>query len=169
MNKNTTNPTSSVQITLFDVGDQHLPVLPYGGTSGWSGSDTSQERAIKSDKDGRTGKNQIRTLQLISLSGLQGLTWKELADAMGWHHGTASGALSVLHKEKIISRLTERRSKCAVYVANEFVNGRETQDHKPNVSARLLIEILDELETDLMQGNLSVALARVRATKKVMQ
>ena len=169
MNKNTTNPSTSIQVTLFDVGDQHLPVLPYGGTSGWSGSDTSEERAIKSDKNGTTGKNQKRTLQLISLSTHNGLTWKELADAMGWHHGTASGALSVLHKEGLISRLSERRNKCAVYVANEFVNGRETQQHKPNVSARLLVEILDELESDLAQGNLSVALARVRATKKVMQ
>jgi DNA-binding MarR family transcriptional regulator len=162
-------PEANTTPTLFEVGDQHLVVLPYGGTSGWSGSDTSEERAQRQDKNGTTGQNQKRTLSLLLFSRDEGLTWKELSDKTGWHHGTASGALSVLHKAGLIARLTERRLKCAVYVAPAFVNGRETQTHRPNISARLLTEILDELESDLENGNLSLALARVKATKKAMQ
>jgi hypothetical protein len=45
------------------------------------------------------------------------------------HHGQASGALSVLHKEGRIARLTERRNRCAVYVLPEYVQGRETSPH----------------------------------------
>lgn len=169
MNQTTSNQSPSVQVTLFDVGEQHLPILPYGGTSGWSGSDTSKERATSNDESGITSTNQKQTLILLQTATHKGLTWNELADALGWHHGTASGALSVLHKAGLIARLKERRNKCAVYVAKEHVNGRETQAHKPNVSARLLAQILEELETDLINGNTSTALARVRATRQALQ
>lgn len=169
MKHTTSNPGTAVQVTLFEVTEPELPVLPYGGTSGWSGSDTSKERATNADKSGATGVNQRRTILLLKLAQDKGLTWNELADAFGWHHGTASGALSVLHKAGEIARLKERRNKCAIYVAPEYVNGRETQPHKPNVSARLLADILDELEHDLANGHTSTALARVRATKRALQ
>ena len=169
MDEATSNNASVTRLTLFDVGEQHLPVLPYGGSSGWSGSDTSEQRASNADANGTTGKNQEQTLKHLVLALHRGLTWKELSDLTGWHHGTASGALSVLHKVGRIARLTERRNKCAVYVAPSFVHGRETQAHRPNVSARLLMEILDELEADLENGSVSIALARVKATKRAMQ
>ncbi|NDB58602.1 hypothetical protein EB001_09165 [bacterium] len=100
------------------------PILPYAGTSGWSGSDTSKERAIREDKDGTTSLRQSQTLVHVRHQLERGLTWKELAEIQNWHHGQASGALSVLHKAGLISRLNERRNKCAVYVANEHVKGR---------------------------------------------
>lgn len=169
MKHTTSNPETTVQVTLFEVSEPLLPVLPYGGTSGWSGSETSRERATNADKSGVTGINQKRTLLMLRLAQDKGMTWNELADVFGWHHGTASGALSVLHKAGEIARLKERRNKCAIYVALEYVNGRETQAHKPNVSARLLADILDELEHDLANGHTSTALARVRATKQALQ
>ena len=57
------------------------------------------------------------------------MTWREVADTTEWHHGQASGALSVLHKEGRLARLRNRRDKCAVYVLPEFVHGRETARH----------------------------------------
>lgn len=167
--ESTHNSSPPAQITLFDVAEPLLPVLPYGGTSGWSGSETSRERAARADKTGATGANQKRTLSLLQFSTRGGLTWRELSSITGWHHGTASGALSVLHKAGIIARLSERREKCAVYVALDYVDGRETQPYKPNVSAQLLSLILEELQTDLEQGHISTALARVRATREALQ
>lgn len=106
-----------------------IPVLPYAGTSGWSGSDTSRARAIDADRDGTTTDRQMRTIRLLSDSGVAGLTWREMSDISGEHHGQVSGALSVLHKEGKIARLSESRLRCKVYVLLENVNGRETEPH----------------------------------------
>lgn len=105
------------------------PYLPYAGTSGWSGSDTSRERAITADASGETKYRQQAALFYVFREGADGITWKELGDIMGWHHGTASGALSVLHKEGAIARLSERRDRCKVYVHPDFVEGREVESH----------------------------------------
>lgn len=101
-------------------------VLPYAGTSGWSGSTTSKERAQRDDSAGVTRNRQSLVMQTLEHAGPKGLTWKEFGDLTGCHHGTASGALSVLHKEGHIARLNERRNSCLVYVLPEHVNGRVT-------------------------------------------
>jgi hypothetical protein len=69
------------------------------------------------------------TLSVLS-SNYFGRTWKELADIQSWHHGQASGVLSVLHKEGLIARLIEKRNRCAVYVMPEYVNGRAIAERK---------------------------------------
>lgn len=106
-----------------------IPTLPYAGTSGWSGSSTSKARAITADRNGTTTARQRTVLNLADHLGLFGVTWKELADATGWHHGTASGALSVLHKDGHLARLAESRNRCRVYVLPEYVAGRPTEQH----------------------------------------
>ena len=111
--------------------DFMLPLTPYAGTSGWSGSQTSRDRAITQDKDGTTKSRQSETMRLVLATKSYGMTWKELSDQTGWHHGTASGALSVLHKAGFLERLTDRRNKCAIYVGVESVNGRSTAKVKP--------------------------------------
>jgi hypothetical protein len=103
--------------------------LPYGGTSGWSGSEASHDRAVSSDQSGQTRTRQQGTVAYLRLRGAEGVTWPELGRVRGWHHGTASGVLSVLHKEGVIARLKERRDKCSIYVLPEFVNGRATSPH----------------------------------------
>lgn len=107
-----------------------LPLTPYAGTSGWSGSQTSRERATRNDHDGTTKNNQSIGLKLVLAQDYQGLTWKELSDLTGWHHGTASGVLSVLHKAGYIERLTDRRNRCAIYVGLNFTGGRNTAKAK---------------------------------------
>jgi hypothetical protein len=107
--------------------------LPYAGTSGWSGTDTSKERAINNDTSGKTSENQAYTLGSLYSAGVKGITWKELSEQAGWHHGTSSGVLSVLHKAERICRLKERRQGCRVYVYPDYLNGREhdMQGRKP--------------------------------------
>jgi hypothetical protein len=103
------------------------PSLPYAGTSGWSGTDTSRGRAIDADSTGLTGERQARVIEILDERGEYGLTWKDLADILGAHHGTASGVLSVLHKSGHIARLSESRDRCKIYVLPEYVNGRECE------------------------------------------
>jgi len=110
-------------------------VLPYAGTSGWSGTDTSEERAKTSDSKGKTSDIQAYALRSLYGRGPRGLTWKELSEQTGWHHGTSSSVLSVLHKAERIYRLKERRDGCRVYVYNgpDYLDGREhdMQGRKP--------------------------------------
>lgn len=103
------------------------PVLPYAGTSGWSGSDTSKGRAIEADTTGVTGRRQLAVLSYLGGCGAYGATWQELARVLDMHHGTASGTLSGLHKGGRIARLADKRNRCKIYVLPECVNGRETE------------------------------------------
>ena len=100
------------------------PELPYNGTSGHSGTETSKARALTVDRSGKTALRQAQALNLLSQRKMSGLTWKELSEITGLHHGTASGVLSVLHKTGRIARLKESRDGCKVYVDVSCVQGR---------------------------------------------
>lgn len=107
---------------------QLMPELPYAGTSGYSGTDTSEFRARSSDKSGKTALRQAQALSLLSQQGRYGLTWKEFADFTGLHHGSASGVLSVLHKSGRIARLKLTREHCKIYVDVRHVFGRAVEE-----------------------------------------
>ena len=127
------NETEHDLLSLMSLSDVGVS-LPYAGTSGWSGTDTSKERAKQSDSNGRTAALQSYIYKYLAFdAGANGATWKELSDKTGLHHGTISGSLSVLHKDGKIARLTERRGRCRVYVHPHYINGRETdsQGRKP--------------------------------------
>ena len=117
-------------ITRLNKIIESKPVAPYAGTSGWSGSDTSKERVIREDEDGTTSKRQNDALNALFDTGEKGLTWNELAKWYEWHHGQASGVLSVLHKANLIVRLKARRNKSAIYVLPNYINGREISERK---------------------------------------
>lgn len=104
-------------------------ILIYGGTSGWSGSETSKARATTSDRKGLTGKTQNAVLDFVSAAGSEGVTWHEVADYLNVHHGTASGALSILHKVGQLCRLEEVRNRSKVYVAPQHRAGRNIEQH----------------------------------------
>lgn len=107
-------------------GDAGGASLPYNGTSGWSGTDTSKDRAITADTTGETSKRQQQVIEHLYKAHKDGLTWRGLSNLTGWHHGQASGVLSVLHKEGRIARLVKRRDRCRIYVHLDHVGGRET-------------------------------------------
>jgi hypothetical protein len=120
-----------------------FPEVPYNGSSGWSGSETSRKRAERDDTNGVTAQRQIDTMNAIEKAGQAGLTWRELAFHYGWHHGQASGALSNLHKTGNIDRLKETREKCHVYVLPEWVLFRDTEPfgRKQNAHPHEVIEV----------------------------
>ena len=99
---------------------EYVPYRPYKGTAGWSGTDTSQARAVDNIKSGREKNHQILALAHLKLSGVSGTTWKELSDAQGWHHGTTSGTLSVLHQSGAIVRAVKARNGCKIYVHQDY-------------------------------------------------
>jgi len=103
---------------------QIQPELPYNGTSGHSGTDTSKQRALDADRSGKTALRQAQALNLLGQRQVTGITWKEFSEITGLHHGTASGVLSVLHKAGRIARLKETRKGCKVYVDLRCINGR---------------------------------------------
>jgi len=117
------------------------PALPYAGTSGWSGTDTSRDRAIRRDGDGSTANLQTRLVVLVAQTGPDGLT---VADARRIlypdHHGSISGPLSNLHAVGRIARLEGRRDGCHPYVLPQYVHGRRTEqqgrDEMPNANRR---------------------------------
>lgn len=101
--------------------------LPYAGTAGWSGSDTSRESAEREAEQGVALARLRTVLAHLREWGPNGCTVAELRDYTGEHHGKVSGALSVLHLQGRIARLAdpdERREGCAVYVLPEHVLDR---------------------------------------------
>lgn len=105
-----------------------MTVLPFNGTSGWAGSTASRERQMFIDESGETTKRQQAVIDELRNAGTYGAIWRDIALALGLHHGQASAALSVLHREGVIARLTDKRNKCSIYVLPEFVNGRTTSE-----------------------------------------
>lgn len=115
------------------VGQPHsywpVPVFPYAGRSGASGSDASHARADHEDSSGITGKRQREALVSVYAQGAYGITWVELGKQWGWHHGQATGVLSTLHKAGHIARLRETRNNSSIYVAPADIHGRPTAPH----------------------------------------
>jgi hypothetical protein len=104
--------------------------VPYNGTAGWSGTDTSEQRALDNIYSGREENNQQLALRLLKNADINGLTWKELATATGWHHGTASGVLSVLHQSGAIVRTYVVRNRCKVYAHQNYKDNIKTEPYK---------------------------------------
>lgn len=83
-------------------------------------------------------------LRRLTVAGAAGMTWREFDSIAGInHHGKSTAALSMLHKEGKIARLTERRDGCAVYVALVHVDGRATEKQGARQS------LVDEMATVL--------------------
>ncbi len=99
---------------------EYVPYKPYKSTAGWSGTDTSKARAIDNIDSGRELNNQQLALRILKNRGTEGATWKEIAIDTGWHHGTASGVLSVLHQSGAIVRGAKVRNRCKVYVHQDY-------------------------------------------------
>lgn len=104
--------------------------VPYNGTAGWSGTDTSQQRALDNIHSGRELNHQQQALHMLKRAATTGLTWKDIATTTGWHHGTASGVLSVLHKSGAIVRTIKIRNRCKVYVHQDYKDQVMYEEYK---------------------------------------
>ena len=110
-------------------------IIPYGTKgSGWSGSETSRERAEREDATGITGKRQAEVYALLATHTKAGMTVKEVEDRLSLGHGPASSALTHLHRADRVARLQERRSGQQVYVLKGYVEDREESPYRPRSS-----------------------------------
>ena len=132
-----------------------VPVMPYRGTQGHSGTDTSKRRAKDEATSGKAGLRQFQILTWLYDQGPYGGTWNEAADALHLHHGQASGSLSVLHLGNRVRLLEEVRDKCHPYVHPRFVEDRETRPRK-----RSSAEVADELRDE--NARLTAVIATLR-------
>lgn len=106
-----------------------LPVLPFGGSSGYMGSDASKERAGREDETGVTEWRQHQVMQLLEQAGPLGMTYQEIGARMDWHHGQSTGTLSPMHGVGLVSALATTRDGCTVYVLPKFVGERATREY----------------------------------------
>lgn len=124
--------------------------LPYNGTAGYVPTQASRERAHREVKDGTLGKRLDAVLHLLDQRGIIGATWQEVANALGLHHGQASGALSTLHRMGLVFSLRDKRNKCHPYVHGRLRHMfyREQRNDSPSVTkAGLRRALLDELHS----------------------
>lgn len=73
------------------------------------------------------------------------MTWKDVAAVTETNHGSASGLLSRMHRAGLVSRLAEEREDCKVYVAPQWVMGRETERPSRSADNQLLYDMADML------------------------
>jgi len=124
----------SQQLSLDDLLAE-LPVTPYAGTGGWSGTETSKARAEDDKKSGRLSQRQQDVLRAL-YDQPEGLIWSEIADALRLHHGQASGALSNLHKAGLVFQLVTPRDKCLPYVHSRYRHLHDQRRDKPTTNKR---------------------------------
>jgi hypothetical protein len=109
-------------------------ILPYGEKgSGWSGSETSRERAEREDAMGITGRRQAEVFALLATHTNKGMTVKEVEEALNIGHGPASSALTHLHRAERVVRLQERRLNQQVYVLRGYAEGRLESPYRPRL------------------------------------
>lgn len=125
-----------------------LPALEYDGSSGWSGGDSSHNRADFDDTTGRSKARQEAALRYLAHMKEHGATYKELGDVLGLHHGQISSVLTNLHKAGLVARLKERRKRCEIYTLPEHAHG-ETVAYKPNsdrqITPKQFNQIIDQV------------------------
>lgn len=103
----------------------------YPNGIGHSGSETSEEASKRV-----TGRRSQQVHTLVANSKHRGLTVNEVQQALRIGHGSASGALTRLHRAGYIVRLTQKRNGQQVYMAEAFSAGREQSPYRPNVAYR---------------------------------
>lgn len=87
------------------------------GTGGWSEDGASRDRAVREALDGTFSERLRKIRDLAYEMGVVGITFKDVDEQLGTHHGQSSGALTNLHKQGALYRMTVyRRDRCSVYI-----------------------------------------------------
>ena len=117
------------------------------GTFGHNGTEPSQDAAESERVREVTRESMKEALEVIANTMAYGSTSKELEDFTGRGHGRVSSALTNLHRMGHLVALRERRGNQTVYVAPEYVNGRETRPYRRSVPKprRVTIDEISEL------------------------
>ena len=139
------------QLTIDDALAA-MPITPYAGTGGWSGSETSRDRAIREANSGELTKRQHDALTVLA-EHPDGLVWSDLADILKLHHGQISSVLSNLHHAGVIFQTLTPRNRCLPYVHGKFRDRHDERRDEPIKRAQtvpphaqqIIQETIDEL------------------------
>lgn len=103
----------------------------YPNGIGHSGSETSEEASKRV-----TGKRSQQVFDQVAQMQHRGVTVREIEWMLKIGHGSASGALTRLHRAGYIARLQRKRDKQQIYMAIAFTAGQALSPYKPNVAYR---------------------------------
>jgi DNA-binding transcriptional regulator GbsR (MarR family) len=87
---------------------------------------------------------------MINHRGPYGMTWAELAEVTGLHHGQVSGALSKLHEMGRLFQRRDTRNGCHPYVHSDYrheFDDNEVNDEPVKTRSTVLREAYQDLET----------------------
>ena len=120
----------------------------YNDTAGYVNRPASKQRAMQELNGGVLGKRQQAILDVLDAAGANGMTWKELGDQLGLHHGKISGALSNMHLFGVVFMLRLTKDRCHPYVHAKFrdewtAEARYDEPAKTRTSERK--ELLEQL------------------------
>ena len=94
----------------------------------------------------------------LRVAGPFGLTWAELGEKEGWHHGRVTSVLSNLHRDGYATRLAGKQStrgRSSIYVLPEFTEGRATAVYRGSKASAAIkaepghLARIEELENEL--------------------
>ena len=105
----------------------------YWGTAGWqdtAAQSPSRETAIREASNGKLKTRLNEVLSLALSVGTVGITFKDVDAELHIDHGKSSGALSNLHKQGKLFRLTEyQRNGCSVYIHPDYASRFESSEY----------------------------------------
>lgn len=107
-------------------------LVPEGEWQPYADGTSGQQGEASAEQEPRRRAAQGPALAMLKQAGPDGMTVIELRSTPGWHHGQASSALSNLDRTGKAFRLAEQRGGAGVYVAAEFVLGRDTVPCRAN-------------------------------------
>lgn len=121
----------------------------YNDTAGFVARPASRERAIREVQDGELSARQKTIRVRLATAGAEGMTWKELGEALGLHHGKVSGALSNMHALGAVFMLRTQRDRCHPYV-HAMYRDWFSEDERYDEPARTRNSRRNELMTELL-------------------
>jgi hypothetical protein len=128
----------------------------YNDTGGFVDRPASRDRAYAEIANGSFSKRQQDIYQLLREAGSEGMTWKQIGDILGLHHGKVSGALSNMHGGGMIFMLRQRRDRCHPYV-HSLYRGSYAAEDRYDIPARTR----GNARNDLLEALLSACKAAV--------
>jgi len=97
---------------------ENVNLFTYADTIGSVDRETSRTRTTRNEAAQRA--QQI--LDLLNPQATAGLTWKQIAQVTGLHHGQVSGLLSNMHRAGLVAQLRIRKDGCHPYIHADFIH-----------------------------------------------
>lgn len=139
---------------LFGDEPSDDELLPYNGTAGSVNQPASRDRANTEAASGKAAQ-RARTILARLAEHPNGLTYQQVGDLLGLHHGQSSGALSILHSAGHVFMLHKQLNRCHLYVHSQWRDrypNEERIDEPASTQARRRREELEQLLTSVIEA-----------------